>query len=110
MRLINVLLMAILFVLSCGEPEKKETKKATVPKAAKKPEGYATYKQHCVVCHGMKGDLGVNGSGDLTASKLTLEETVEIITNGRNTMMPYKTILKKDEIESVAKYLQTLKK
>lgn len=102
--------MAFLFVLSCGEPGKKETKKAIVPKAAKKPEGYATYKQHCVLCHGMKGDLGVNGSGDLTASKLTLEERIEIITNGRNTMMPYKNVLKKEEIASVAKYLETLKK
>lgn len=103
-------LMLILVVFSCGGPEKKETKKATVPKAAKKPEGYAIYKQHCVVCHGMKGNLGVNGSGDLTASTLTLEEAVEVITNGRNTMMPYKMILKEDEIASVAKYLQTLKK
>jgi len=55
-----------------------------------------------------KGNMGLNGSFDLTTSKLTLEERIEVITNGRNTMMPYKTVLKENEIKEVAEYVETL--
>lgn len=113
MKKIFILLpILILIILSAcgGESDKPNTKKATVPKAAKKPIGYMIYKQHCLLCHGAKGNMGLNGSHDLTASKLTLEESIEVIKNGRNTMMPYKATLSETEIKDVATYIGTLKK
>lgn len=109
MKKILMLLPLLILLSACGG-ETPKTEKKSVPKLSDVPLGKRIYKQHCVLCHGAKGDMGVNGSNDLTVSKLTLEEAIEVITNGRNTMLPYKQTLKKNEIEEVAKYLETLRK
>ncbi len=73
-------------------------------------KGASIYKTHCVLCHGEDGKLGLNNSKDLTASTLNLEEKVKIITHGKNTMLAYKSILTKEEIDAVASYVHKLKK
>ena len=73
-------------------------------------EGKKIYKQYCVACHGLYGDMGANGAYNLTESTLGLEEKIEVITNGRNTMTPWKGILSPEKIEAVAKYTLSLKK
>ncbi|WP_235297849.1 c-type cytochrome [Portibacter marinus] len=67
------------------------------------------WKTHCQLCHGADGKLGLNGAKDLTASTLSLEERIATITNGRNTMIAYESILTPEQIEEVAKYTMTLK-
>ena len=72
--------------------------------------GEAVYKKYCVLCHGLDGKLGLNGSKDLTISKLTLEERIIQVTKGKNTMTPFQGILSPEEIKAVAEYTMTLTK
>lgn len=81
---------------------------AASPTAA--DEGAKVFKQYCVACHGLYGDMGVNGAFNLQTSKLSLEEKVAVITNGRNAMTPFKDVLSPEQIKAVAQYTLTLKK
>lgn len=72
-------------------------------------DGAKIYKLNCILCHGEEGNLGLNNSKDLTVSKLTKVERIDIITNGKNTMVGFSTLLDEDEIKAVAEYTFTLK-
>ena len=72
------------------------------------PDGMAVFRKNCVVCHGADGKLGVNGAKDLTASELPIEGRMQIITNGKNLMTPFKAVLSEAEIKAVAEYTLTL--
>jgi mono/diheme cytochrome c family protein len=76
----------------------------------KKADGEKIYKQYCVTCHGLRGDMGVSGAANLTESKLKVEERVKVITNGRNNMASFKALLDKEKIKAVAQYTMTLTK
>lgn len=67
------------------------------------------FKINCVLCHGEDGKLGLNNSKDLTVSKLTLDERIAMVTNGKNLMTGFGSILEKDEIKAVAEYTFKLK-
>ncbi|MEM8524144.1 MAG: cytochrome c [Bacteroidota bacterium] len=92
-----VILAILAIVFACGR--KTDT-----------ADGKAIYKRACIVCHGVRGDMGASGAFNLTTSELTLEERINVITNGRNAMAAYKKILKEEEIAAVAEYTLTLKK
>jgi cytochrome c553 len=64
----------------------------------------------CTTCHGADGKLGAAGAKDLTASTLTHAEKVELITNGKGSMAPFKGQLTEQEIEAVATYVDSMKK
>ena len=83
--------------------------KATASAPAK-PDGQKIYKQYCVTCHGLYGDMGASGAHDLTGSVLTVEERIPVITKGRGAMTPFENLLDEDEIAAVAKYTLELKK
>lgn len=72
-------------------------------------DGAKIFKTNCALCHGNDGKLGANGSKDLTASALTLDDRINIITNGKGTMAAYGAILSKEDIKAVAAYTLTLK-
>ncbi len=111
MRQFLVCLVLGLFIIACGSetPDKKPKKKKPVAEA-KKIDGEVVFLKHCVACHGANGKMGINGAKDFTLSELNTEEMVEVITNGRNTMLPYKNILKPAEIQAVAEHVQNFKK
>lgn len=71
--------------------------------------GKKTFETYCILCHGADGKLGLNGSKDLSISTLSIEEKITQITNGKNTMTPFKDILTADEIKAVAEYTVSLK-
>ena len=72
--------------------------------------GEMLYGTHCVMCHGEDGTLGVVNASDLSVSRLSREEMIMIVTNGRGTMMAYRNVLSKDEIEAVVDHvLNTVK-
>jgi mono/diheme cytochrome c family protein len=73
------------------------------------PDGYKIYKTYCVTCHGLYGDMGGSGAYNLTESTLTMEERVAVITNGRNAMASFKTLLSPEKIQAVAAYTLELK-
>jgi mono/diheme cytochrome c family protein len=54
--------------------------------------------------------MGASGAANLAESKLSLDERIQVITNGRNTMAAFKSLLNEDKIKAVAKYTQELKK
>jgi cytochrome c6 len=90
------------FVLSsCSEPVSNSNKTVA--------SGKDLYTQYCTQCHGANGGLGANGAFDLSKSKLSPEQRIEVITNGRNSMASYKAILTEAEIKSVAQYTESLK-
>ncbi|HVD96723.1 MAG TPA: SirB2 family protein [Cytophagaceae bacterium] len=72
--------------------------------------GEAVYNVTCVSCHGNDGKRGVGGAKDLTASTLSHNEKVDIITNGKGLMTPFKGQLSAQDIESVASFVDSMKK
>ncbi len=96
------LLALTVFLFSCNQQNQKQA-------PAQPPDGKLIYRQNCVACHGADGTMSANGAKDLTMSALTEEELIEVISNGRKVMTPFKEILAKEEINAVAKYIMTLR-
>ena len=71
--------------------------------------GKDLFKENCVLCHGIKGDLMTNGAKNLNLSKISLEERILVITNGRNVMTGFATKLSTEEISKVAEFTLSLK-
>ncbi len=119
---ILVLFIAMIGLIACGGDKKAPTTNNTAKskttttssdKAASNAgnrKGKLVYKQYCVICHGADGKLAVSGATDLSASTVTLEERINQITNGKGLMTPYKDILSKEQIQSVAEYIEELRK
>ena len=91
-----------LLVWSCGGGNSSQS-------ANEEISGAKIYKTHCAICHGDDGRKGFADAKMLPESALTLEERIQLITNGKNTMMPYSGILSEEEIEAVARYTLSLK-
>lgn len=70
-------------------------------------QGKVIYKVLCVECHGEEGQK--EALADLTESKLSLEESMEVIAEGRGAMQGYSSQLSEQEINLVAAYTETLK-
>ncbi len=104
------------FVIACGNSNEETASNATSSsskseKPAKKAvDGAKVYKQYCITCHGLYGDMGASGAFNLTTSELNVDERVVVISNGRNTMTPFKDLLSEEKIKAVAEYTMTLKK
>jgi mono/diheme cytochrome c family protein len=99
---LSLFLFFTCFIQGCGT----ETKNI---KADNGISGFQIYKQHCVTCHGDNGRMGLNGAKPLPESKMTQEERITHITNGKGAMQPYKGILSTEEIKAVAEYTFQLK-
>ena len=96
-------------VYACGQTGDEAGKAVAGAAAAEKEmDGEKIYRQYCVTCHGLYGDMGASGAFDLTASQLSVEERVHVITNGRNLMTPFKSLLSEEKIKAVAEYTMTL--
>lgn len=72
--------------------------------------GETVYKTYCVTCHGLYGDMGASGAFNLQTSVLSVDERINVITNGRKVMTPFKEILSPEKIKAVAEYTLKLKK
>lgn len=70
--------------------------------------GKTIFDAKCLGCHGADGKQGLSGAKDLTQSAKTLDEKIEIISNGKNAMIAYKNQLSTDQIKSVAEYVHKL--
>ena len=115
----NKLYLSFLFFLGLGlaacesDADKIARRTAAAQKAgqnAAAPDGMAVFRQNCVICHGADGRLGLNGAKDLRLSTRSVEERIQIITQGKNLMTPFGTILSPEEIAAVAAYTLQLKK
>ncbi len=119
MRQLLFFALIIGMVWACGDASSDKTEssssssssaESTSVAAADAPDGKKIYKQYCIACHGLYGDMGASGAFNLTTSTLSVEEKVTVITNGRNAMTPFKDLLSEAEIKAVAEYTQELKK
>ena len=116
MSYISTLLLCglLLFSTACGSTDEEKSRGGdaakNIPGAKTTPDGMAVFRQNCVTCHGADGMLGLNGAKDLGMSTLTLEERINIITNGKKLMTPFKALLSPEEILAVAEYTQSFKK
>ncbi len=93
--------------------EKQELGASANPSASgydAKLHGQEVYSKYCVSCHGQDGALGLSGAKNLQISALSEQESINIITNGKNAMAPYKKVLSEADIQAVAAYVRTLKK
>ena len=70
-------------------------------------QGKVIYKVLCVECHGEEGQK--DALANLGDSKLSLEENMKVIAEGRGTMPGYSSQLSEQEINLVAAYTETLK-
>jgi mono/diheme cytochrome c family protein len=98
----SVFLLTAFFLIvsiSCGESKKNHEDPIK-----------ETFKQYCALCHGIDGKMQLNGAKDLSLSILELEERIQIIREGKNTMTPFKGILKEDQIKALAEYTFQFKK
>ena len=82
MKKILVLCTVILITFSCAD---KSNKVAMT-------QGKKLFKQNCVICHGIDGKLGMNNSKDLTETKMSKEERISIVKNGKGTMNAFGSI------------------
>lgn len=105
MKLLS-LFIVILICSSCSNEEKSKT----TPQNKQKKEitGEVVYAKHCKLCHGVDGKLGLSNAADLSISVLSLDEKIDIITNGRKGMTSFKDQLSPEQIKMVAEYLETL--
>lgn len=71
--------------------------------------GSDLYQKNCSVCHGNDGKKGLSGASNLSISKLEYSTIIDVISNGRKIMPPFKASLKTQEIEAIAKHVESLK-
>ena len=69
--------------------------------------GKEIFEEKCSLCHGNDGKLGMAGAKNLSVSMLNHAGIVEIITNGKNGMISYKSTLSVEQIEAVSSYIET---
>lgn len=106
-----IFLAVAAFIYACGGSEAEESSSAANTASAEpktEVDGAKIYKQYCVACHGLYGDMGASGAFNLKESTLSLEERIQVITNGRNAMTPFKSLLSEEKIKAVAEYTMTL--
>ncbi len=77
---------------------------------SKGDNGEEIYMTYCKSCHGKKGSLGIGGAAKLTKSELSLDERIEIISNGKGKMTGFGALLSKKEVKAVAKFTETFTK
>lgn len=112
MKYTLVFLLIASFIVACGGSDAPEQTSSTQAAATSAPQadGKKIYKQYCVTCHGLYGDMGASGAFNLTTSELPLAERIVVITKGRAAMTPFENLLDADEIAAVAAYTLELKK
>ncbi|MCU0434772.1 MAG: c-type cytochrome [Bacteroidia bacterium] len=102
-------LFMALCMASCGS-ENAGQGGNTQPAATQAVSGKTIFGEKCVACHGNDGKAAIGGAVDLSTSTLDKAGAAAIIANGRKAMRAYKDELTPAEIDSLAEYLQTLKK
>lgn len=100
----GVLSISTLIIACNSNPSKNNKKNVDLNRPASE-----IYTAYCVQCHGEDGKKGTLGAKDLTVSLLSTKERIDIITNGKRSMPSYKSSMSKNEIENVAKYIESLK-
>lgn len=110
--IIPVLVLATgIAIYACGGNDSAtENPAGNSAEGTKAVSGVQLYTDNCMVCHGVDGKAGMSGATDLSTSVLSHESTMDVITNGRNGMRPFGSQFSKEEIEAIAKHVESLRK
>lgn len=102
-RWIGLAVLLVAALSGCGSGG--ETKEA----AGDSMQLPTAYKQNCMSCHGgeLQGRVGPNLQQ--VGSRLTEEEIVKLVTNGKGGMPAYAARLSQEDIGSLAKWLSEQK-
>lgn len=100
---------AIVLIIACGGGNAPDTNNTEVAAANTEHPGKKVYNMYCIVCHGSDGTMGANGAHNLQESTLTLDERLQVITKGRNTMTAFEKVISEEKIKQVAEYIETFR-
>ena len=79
--------------------------------AEAKISGKSLFMDQCLSCHGADGKLGNSGAKDLSISKLTPNEIIEVLSEGKGAMPPALELLADpNQMDSVVQFVQSLRK
>lgn len=73
-------------------------------------EGKIIFEAKCVLCHGSDGTLMLNGAKDLSASKLSSIEILEILSKGKGLMPAFSEELDEKQLKALTIYVEGLRK
>ena len=73
-------------------------------------EGEIIFEAKCTACHGKDGKLMLSGAKDLSVSKLTKAETIEMIKSGKGLMQGFKDEFNEQQLNALAEYVEGLRK
>jgi cytochrome c5 len=66
--------------------------------------GLDVYQETCAACHGQRGRGGVGSNLQDVESRLSEEEHIEVVTQGRSSMPAFEGVLTPEEIDAVVRY------
>lgn len=69
------------------------------------PDGAEIYRGNCATCHGGSGQGGVGPGFEGIGDRLTVEEQIEVVREGRGRMPAWEDELSPEEIEAVVAYI-----
>lgn len=105
-----VLAASVVAGIGCGGEAPSGSEAATGGAVISAAEAAKTYALKCGMCHGEDGKLMLAGAPDLSASNLSREDRIALITYGKGTMPPQQGVLDDAAIAAVADHLETLRR
>lgn len=103
-------LLLIIGAYGMAEMSKKQKSKALESLSETSIDGKEIFDISCSPCHGDDGKLGLMAAPDLSITHFDLAASIEIIKSGKGAMTPFDGSLNDNQINAVAKYIETLKK
>lgn len=73
-------------------------------------EGKIIFEAKCVLCHGADGKLQLSGAKDLSVSKLTKTEVIEMVKSGKGLMPGFNDEFNEQQLNALADYAEGLRK
>jgi len=73
-------------------------------------EGKIIFEAKCVLCHGADGKLMLNGAKDLSVSKISSIEILEIVSKGKGLMPAFSEELDEKQLKALTIYVEGLRK
>ena len=102
-------MLVMTLLSSCGGGRTPVPADFRADDAVSEAEARRIYTMKCSLCHGSDGRLMASQAPDLSTSEMNLADRKAIIKNGKGSMPPQAGILSANEIEAVAKYIETFR-